>query len=85
MVGEPTAGWIIFTGGRRLIDGSSVRLPFIRIQTTSGEDMEGHPRPVDVEVQRALGESETGTDAQLAAAVQTLLAQIDAARSGAAH
>ena len=85
VVGQPTAGWIIFTGGRRLIDGSSVRLPFIRIQTTSGEDMEGHPRPVDVEVQRALGESETGTDAQLAAAVQTLLAQIDAARSGAAH
>jgi tricorn protease len=85
VVGEPTAGWIIFTGGRRLIDGSTVRLPFIRIQTTSGEDMEGHPRPVDVEVQRQLGESETGTDAQLAAAVQTLLAQIDGARSSAGH
>ena len=62
-----------------------MRVPFIRIQTTSGEDMEGHPRPVDVEVERPLGESETGQDAQLAAAVQTLLAQIDAARSGAAH
>ncbi|MGE5562971.1 MAG: S41 family peptidase [Bacillota bacterium] len=79
VVGEPTAGWIIFTGAQRLIDGSSVRVPFIRIQTTSGEDMEGHPRPVDVEVERPLGESETGQDAQLAAAVQTLLGQIDAA------
>ena len=85
VVGEPTAGWIIFTGGQQLIDGSTVRVPFIRIQTTSGEDMEGHPRPVDVQVERPLGESETGQDAQLAAAVQTLLAQIDAARSGAAH
>ena len=85
VVGEPTAGWIIFTGGQQLIDGSVVRVPFIRIQTTSGEDMEGHPRPVDVEVPRTLGESETGQDAQLAAAVQTLLGQIDAARSGAAH
>jgi hypothetical protein len=84
-VGEPTAGWIIFTGGQPLIDGSSVRTPFIRIQTLSGEDMEGHPRPVDVEVARQLGESETGTDAQLAAAVQTLLGQIDAARSARTH
>jgi C-terminal processing protease CtpA/Prc len=85
VVGEPTAGWIIFTGGQQLIDGSTVRVPFIRIQTTSGEDMEGHPRPVDVEVARPLGESETGQDAQLAAAVQTLLGQIDAARSAGAH
>ena len=83
VVGEPTAGWIIFTGGRQLIDGSSVRTPFIRIQTMSGEDMEGHPRPVDVQVERALGESETGQDAQLAAAVKTLLDQIDSARGTA--
>ena len=85
VVGEPTAGWIIFTGGQRLIDGSTVRVPFIRIQTTSGEDMEGHPRPVDVQVERPLGESESGTDAQLATAVQTLLGQIDGGRSPAAH
>jgi tricorn protease len=85
VVGEPTAGWIIFTGAQELIDGSSVRVPFIRIQTMSGEDMEGHPRPVDVQVERPLGESETGRDAQLAAAVRTLLGQIDAARASAAH
>jgi len=84
VVGEPTAGWIIFTGGQPLIDGSTVRMPFIRIQTTSGEDMEGHPRPVDVQVERPLGESETGQDAQLSAAVTTLLGQIDQARSASA-
>ena len=82
VVGEPTAGWIIFTGGQPLIDGSNVRTPFIRIQTLTGEDMEGHPRPVDVEVPRRLGES---TDAQLAAAVQTLLGQIDATRGASGH
>jgi C-terminal processing protease CtpA/Prc len=85
VVGEPTAGWIIFTGAQPLIDGSTIRVPFVRIQTTSGEDMEGHPRPVDVQVERPLGESETGQDAQLSAAVQTLLGQIDAARGAAAH
>jgi len=75
-VGEPTAGWIIFTGGTRLIDGSMLRLPSIRVQDMQGQDMEMHPRPVDVEVARPLGETATGSDAQLAAAVQTLLEQI---------
>ncbi len=74
VVGEPTAGWIIFTGGTGLIDGSSLRLPVIRIRDTRGQDMEMHPRPVDVEVDRELGESEAGTDAQLERAVKELLA-----------
>ncbi len=73
VVGVPTAGWIIYTGGAQLIDGSTVRTPFIRIQTAGGEDMEDHPRPVDIEVERPLGETETGRDAQLDAAVQVLL------------
>jgi tricorn protease len=73
VVGVPTAGWIIYTSNVPLIDGSSVRTPFIRIQTANGEDMEGHPRPVDVEVERPLGETLTGQDAQLEAAVKVLL------------
>ncbi len=75
-VGTPTAGWIIFTGSQRLIDGSSVRVPSDRIRDTRGQDMEMHPRPVDVEVVRGLGETETGDDTQLDKAVQTLLADI---------
>jgi tricorn protease len=73
VVGEPTAGWIIFTGGTVLIDGSTLRLPFIRIQDLRGETMEMHPRPVDVEVDRPLGETDAKTDAQLERAVQELL------------
>jgi len=76
VVGTPTAGWIIFTGAQRLIDGSSVRVPGYRIQTSKGDDMEMHPRPVDVEVLRPLGETETGEDAQLKKAVDTLLGQL---------
>jgi C-terminal processing protease CtpA/Prc len=76
VVGVPTAGWIIYTGGQLLIDGSTVRTPFIRIQDTRGGDMEGHPRPVDVEVERPLGETETGRDVQLDTAVKVLLDQI---------
>ena len=73
VVGEPTAGWIIYTGAALLIDGSVLRRPFIKITANDGTDMELHPRPVDVEVDRPVGESYTGRDAQLDAAVKTLL------------
>ncbi len=75
-VGTPTAGWIVFTGAQRLIDGSSVRVPGERIHDTRGQDMEMHPRPVDFEVLRPLGETETGDDAQLKKAVEVLLNQL---------
>jgi tricorn protease len=74
VVGEPTAGWIIFTGAQALIDGSAVRVPGWRIQDMHGENMEMHPRPVDIEVERPLGETGTGSDAQLERAVKELLA-----------
>lgn len=80
VVGVPTAGWIIYTGGRRLVDGSTVRTPFIRIQDAKGGDLEMHPRPVDVLVERPLGESQTGRDAQLDAAVAELLKTVGPAK-----
>jgi C-terminal processing protease CtpA/Prc len=78
VVGEPTAGWIIYTTGTELIDGSVVRLPYIRITTATGEPMEMHPRPVDVEVRRPIGEGLTGRDSELDAAVGELLQEIAA-------
>jgi C-terminal processing protease CtpA/Prc len=76
VVGTPTAGWIIFTGAQRLIDGSSVRVPGDRIRDMKGEDMELHPRPVDIEVLQPLGQTESGEDAQLQEAVETLMQQL---------
>jgi hypothetical protein len=38
--------------------------------------MELHPRPVDVEVTRPIGETLTGKDSQLDAAVKELLRQL---------
>jgi len=73
VVGEPTAGWIIYTGGTGLIDGSVLRLPQIRITAADGSNMEGHPRPVDLLVVRPMGESYTGKDSQLDAAVRELM------------
>ncbi len=81
IVGEPTAGWIIYTTNQEMLDGSTVRLPFITITTAAGEPMEMHPRPVDIPVSRALGEDAQGKDSQLESAVQTLLQQLDAEKN----
>jgi len=77
VVGEPTAGWIIYTGAMELIDGSSMRTPGTLIQGADGKNMENNPRPVDIAVTRPIGESYTGKDSQLDAAVKELLIEID--------
>jgi C-terminal processing protease CtpA/Prc len=76
VVGEPTAGWIIYTWGEPLLDGTAFRLPRVRIRGAAGDDMELHPRPVDVPVSRPVGESYTDKDSQLDVAVKELLAQM---------
>jgi Tol biopolymer transport system component len=80
VVGEPTAGWIIYTSNQQLIDGSSIRLPFIKVQASDGQVMELNPRQVDIPVTRPIGESFTGRDSQLETAVRELLRQIGARR-----
>jgi tricorn protease len=77
VVGEPTAGWIIFTSAAQLIDGSSIRLPFSRITDNTGKNMELAPRPVDVPVSRPIGESYTDRNLQLEVAVKELIKQLD--------
>ena len=72
VVGEPTSGWIIFTWNTGLFDGTTFRLPRQRILGSDGKDMELHPRAVDVQVTRPIGETLTGRDSQLDAAVREL-------------
>jgi Tol biopolymer transport system component/C-terminal processing protease CtpA/Prc len=73
IVGEPTAGWIIFTWNTSLFDGTTFRLPRQRITGNDGKDMELNPRPVDIPVTRPIGETLTGKDSQLDAAVKQLM------------
>ena len=77
IVGEPTGGWIIFTSGTALLDGSTLRLPTSTIRAVrDGKIMEMNPRPVDIPVTRPIGESYTSRDAQLDAAVRELLSEL---------
>jgi C-terminal processing protease CtpA/Prc len=80
VVGEPTSGWIIYTSNITLIDGTSLRLPFIRVDDHEGKNMELVPRPVDVPVTRPVGESDRAVDSQLDAAVRVLLQQLGSSR-----
>jgi C-terminal processing protease CtpA/Prc len=79
VVGEPTGGWIIFTGSVSLIDGSTVRMPGSKILDHEGKVMEMHPRPVDIPISNPIGQP-PAHDAQADAAVKELLKQIDAAK-----
>jgi tricorn protease len=76
VVGEPTAGWIIYTGSATLVDGSVLRMPATKIFASDGTPMEMHPRQVDIAVTRPVGESYTAKDIQLDTAVAELLKQL---------
>ena len=78
LVGTPTFGAVISTGGVGLIDGSFVRLPFRGwwVYETDA-NMEDTPAVPDLTVQNAPDHRAKGTDAQLERAVDELLQQID--------
>lgn len=81
VVGEPTAGWIIYTWNQSLIDGTNFRLPRMKVTANDGAVMERNPRPVDIEVTRPIGETLTDKDSQLDVAVRELLKQLGAPRT----
>ena len=84
VVGEPTAGWIIYTGSTTLVDGTTMRMPGTRITSLDGKTMELVPRPVDIAVTRPIGESLQGKDSQLDRAVAELLKQLGGKSSSSA-
>ena len=55
-------------------------MPGTKIFAADGTPMEMHPRPVDVAVTRPVGESYSGKDSQLDAAVAELLKQLGIGR-----
>jgi tricorn protease len=83
VVGEPTAMWDVYTGGGTMVDGTSVRLPFMRNAQLDNAALERASRKVDIPVDRPMGESYTGRDVQLERAVQELMSQIRSGRSRA--
>ncbi|MEL6560961.1 MAG: S41 family peptidase [Bacteroidota bacterium] len=74
LVGMPTFGAVISTGGQGLIDGSFVRMPFRAWYVKqTGENMENGPAVPDIQLENAPGERAQNEDSQLKKAVDVLL------------
>ncbi len=74
LVGEPTFGAVISTGGQGLIDGSFVRMPFRAWYVyATGNSMENIPATPDVILSNAPDSKVKGNDEQLKKAVEVLL------------
>ena len=82
VVGEPTAMWDVYTSGGTMVDGTVVRLPFMRNAQLDNAALERASRKVDIAVDRPMGESYAGRDVQLERAVQELMAQLRSPPAG---
>jgi tricorn protease len=78
LVGMPTFGAVISTGGSGLLDGSFVRIPFRGwyVKATD-QNMENGPAVPDILVENQPDSKTKGRDEQLKKAVDTLLQQLD--------
>jgi tricorn protease len=77
LVGVPTAGGVISTGARAIMDVGTLRLPFRGWYVIEdGEDMELHGAAPHVVVWPFPGDMSKGKDYQIAKAVDVLLADV---------
>ena len=76
LVGVPTFGGVISTGGFTLIDGTMIRMPSRGWHLPDGTDMESNGARPEVLVPQTPEDEVAGRDAQLEAAVQDLLEQL---------
>lgn len=77
LVGMPTFGAVISTGSKRLLDGSTLRMPgrgWFALAT--GENMDMVPATPDILLENPLDYRQAGKDEQLSKAVEVLLEQL---------
>ena len=81
LVGVPTAGGVISTGSREVIDLGSIRMPFIGwYPLSSGKDMELNGAIPDYVIWPKPGDAPAGLDVQLNKAVEVLAEQVEIAK-----
>ncbi len=76
VVGVPTWGGVIGTGGTSLINGAWLRLPYVGWYTDTGENLENLGVEPDVYVENHPEDAARGIDAQLQKAVDLVLEQL---------
>lgn len=78
LVGMPTYGGVISTGGTTLLDGTTVRMPTRGWYLPDGTDMELNGALPDILVEQTPYDEASSNDRQLRAAVDNLLARLPA-------
>jgi tricorn protease len=78
LVGQSTAGQVIFTGSIRLIDGSTFRMPRIGVYRNDTVNMDKEGVKPDVAVDISADDWKTGRDPQLSKAVEVLTTDVKA-------
>lgn len=73
LVGVPTNGYVIFTSGQGLIDGSVIRTPYNGCYTLDGKNLENYGVPPDIRVENTPEDFTAGRDPQLERAVEEAL------------
>jgi len=76
LVGMPTPGYVIYTSGARLIDGTSIRIPGTGVFRLDGSNLENDGVVPDFLVEVRPEDFFAGRDPQLDKAIDVLLSQI---------
>lgn len=76
LVGMPTPGYVIYTYGFPLIDGTNARMPSTGAFTLGGENLEDNGRQPDVKVDITPEQYLRGEDPQLDAAIDVLMKKV---------
>ncbi len=75
LVGMPTPGYVIYTGGFRLVDGTSARMPGTGVYRLDGSPMENIGEVPDHKVDWTPEEFFSGKDPQLDKAIEVLMSR----------
>ncbi|MCB8933232.1 MAG: PD40 domain-containing protein [Chthonomonadaceae bacterium] len=76
LVGMPTPGYVIWTGGFRLVDGTSARMPGSGVYRMDGTPLEDMGQEPDFKVDITPEEFFAGKDPQIDKAIEVLLGKI---------
>ncbi len=76
IVGAETYHWIIFTSGKRLVDGSTVRLPSWGCYTLDGKNLETNGVSPDIYVKNTFEDRMKNNDPQITKAVEEIMKEL---------
>lgn len=76
LVGMPTPGYVIYTGGFQLVDGTNCRMPGTGVYRLDGSPLENMGQQPDVKVDITPEQYFSGKDPQLDKAIEVLLGKV---------